>query len=146
MNRLLIFIFTACACFSSQAYSEIHLSDYFDATHDESLQVEGFVLDKEVQAKNQIIAKQFSKQGSTQTNVVTYETLNNGVHVHVGWYVDGSIVTALDGTEAGKQVVFINGSVVGISYDLKVYNGYFTHDYTWAKVTSYTNKQVLKTK
>ena len=150
MRKLVISIFVLCSCFVSYGYSEAYLSDFFEVIHDEALQKEAFSIDKKIQDKYQAVAKQFSKKGSskgsTETNLVTYDTLSSGVHVHIGWYVDGSIVTALDGTEAGKQLIFINGSVVGISYDIKTYNGYFTHNYTWAKVTSYTNKQILKTK
>ncbi len=146
MRKLVISIFVLCTCFVSKGYSEAYLSDFFEVTHDESLQEEAFPIDKKLQEKYQVVAKQFSKKGSTQTSVVTYETLNNGVHVHIGWYVDGSIATALDGAEAGKQVIVINESVVGISYDIKTYNGYFTHNYTWAKVTSYSNKQIFKSK
>ncbi len=150
MKKLVISIFALCTCFASQGYSETYLSDFFEVTHDESLQKEAFPIEKKIQDKYQAVAKQFAKKGSskgsTQTNVVTYATLNNGVHVHIGWYTDGSIATALDGAEAGKQVIIVNGSVVGISYDIKTYNGYFTHNYTWAKVTSYSNKQILNVK
>lgn len=81
-----------------------------------------------------------------ETNFVTYETLDTGVTCHFGWYTDGWIGTALDGTEVGKQVIFVNGSVVGVSYDLKVYKNYFVHKYTWGTVESYPHKQIIKQK
>jgi hypothetical protein len=146
MKKQIISLLSILIISCSIVHSEIHLSDYFEESHNESLQKEGFALNKDLQTKYQAIAKNFSKKNSTETNIVTYETLDNGVHVHVGWYIDGCIGTALDGIEAGKQVVIINDSVVGISYDIKFHNGYFTHNYTWAKITSYTNKQVVKSK
>ena len=146
MKKTAIIIFYLCLCVNSYVYSETYLSDFFEAIPEESLEHEAFPLNKELQKKYRAVAKQFAKNGSTHTNVVTYETLNTGVHVHIGWYADGAIVTALDGTEAGKQVIFIYGSVVDVSYEIKTYNGYFTHNYTWTKVTSYPYKQVLKTK
>ncbi len=150
MKKLVLSIFALCTCLASQGYSETYLNDFFEVTHDESLQKEAFPIDKKIQEKYQTVAKHFSEKksakGSTETNLVTYEALNTGVHIHIGWYADGYIATALDGNEAGKQVIFINGSVVGISYDIKTYNGYFTHNYIWATVTSYPNKQILKVK
>ncbi len=146
MKKLVVFVFVFCTCSISQGYSETYLSNFFEAIDNEFLETEKFPIDKKIQEKYQTVAKQFSNRGSTQTNIVTYETLNTGIHLHIGWYIDGYIATALDGTEAGKQIIVINGSVVGISYNIKLYNGYFTHDYTFAKVTSYSNKQVLKTK
>ena len=145
MKRILFFLCFVGVFTVSQAYSESCLNNIlnFDVYPQEFHEQEGFSIDEEIQKKNQIIAKQFSKSGSTQTNLVTYETLNTGVHVHIGWYSDGYIGTALDGPETGKQVVVINNCVIGISYAIQSHNGYFTHTYTWGKVTSYSNKQIV---
>lgn len=78
-----------------------------------------------------------------ETNVVTYETTDFGVLCHVAWYADGIVATALNGTEEGKQVIIINGSITGISYDLQVDSGSFLHKYTWGKVRSYSNRQIM---
>ena len=145
MKKLAICIFAVCTCFVSQGFAETYLSDYFEMVHDENLENEAFQIDVSLQEKYQAVARQFVKKGSAQTNIVTYETLYTGVHVHVGWYVDGYIVTALDGTEAGKQIVFINGTPVSISYKIKAYSGYFKHDHGngW-KITSYPTSQIFK--
>lgn len=144
MKKLMLAIFAICTCCIAQGNAETCLRDFFEVTYVESLQKEGFSINRDIQKKYQAVAKQFSAKGSTQTNVITYETTDTGVNVHIGWYSDGFIATALDGPEAGKQVIIINGSVVGVSYDIMTYNGYFTHTYTWAKVTSYSNYQILK--
>lgn len=104
-----------------------------------------FELNTDIQEKYQAAARLFSESRgkTTQTNVITLETLPNGVHVHVGWYPDGSIGTAMDGSEQGKQVVFCNNQVVAISYDIDVRSDHFIHRYTWGKVYSYVNRQVV---
>lgn len=145
MRNTFFSILTICFCFASQAYSENYLTDFFEGIQDKSLEKVAVPTGKKVQNKYQATTFASSK-GFTETALVTYETLPNGVRVHIGWYTDGFIMTALDGTETGKQVIFINGSVVGVSYDIKFYNSYFSHDYTWAKVISFSNRQILKTK
>jgi hypothetical protein len=108
-------------------------------------------LDPQIIEKNQAVAKFFSKSAKSKpnyniigTNVVTYEITYLGVLCHIGWYLDGSIVTAIDGTEAAKQVVFLNGCVVGISYDMEMKDDYFIHRYKWGKVYSYIDHQIIK--
>jgi hypothetical protein len=153
MKNLILTIITVCACCATQGNAQTYLADYFQVERDESLQNETFPLDIKIKEKYQDIAKFFrddnaikGKQDTVHTNVVTYEVLDTGVLIHVGWYIDGFIATALNGTENGKQVIVVNDSVVGISYEIKTTRDYFTHNYTWAKVTSYTNKQSIKSK
>jgi len=144
MTRLLLLALLSFTLFSSDAYTETCLSDFFYEVPDATLQDKGFQIDTEIQKKYQLIAKQFVQRGLSQTSLVTYETLDNGVNLHVGWYVDGYIATALNGVDCGKQIIFINGVVTGISYNVTYYNGYFVHYYAGLKVTSYSNSQFIK--
>lgn len=117
----------------------------------ESKSENGFELDDRIVKKHLATANFFQqglveKSNNVETNLVTYETTIYGVNVHIGWYVDGYIITALDGTEKGKQIIVVNEIITGISYDCEQKKDHFTHKYTWGKVYSYQNSQTIKSK
>ena len=146
MKKKILITLLTFSCLFTNAQAETYLRDFFEVRYDESLQKEAFPINKELSTKYQNAAKTFAKKASTKTSIVTYETLDNGVLVHIGWYADGCIVTALNGLDVGKQVIVVDDYVVDISYYMETHSKYFTHKYTWAKVTSYSNKQILKAK
>ncbi|MFV0341221.1 MAG: hypothetical protein ACK5MA_11455 [Parachlamydiaceae bacterium] len=148
MNRYLlslIVLFSSASCFAdaslervAQLSGEVLLTESeFDFSHS---------LCKKYQAAAKFQSPEASHSSSSrvETHLVTYETTALGVNCHVGWYTDGFIVTSLDGTEEGKQCVFVNGSIIGISYDVKIHRDFFEHKYTWGKVYSYPYKQEIK--
>ncbi len=120
--------------FGKEELSHIPIDSYENSMHQISI-------DPAVVEKYQSASKFFKKATPHETQLVTYETLDTGVNCHVGWYSDGYIVTALNGSEAGKQVVFVKGNIVGISYDVQFREDYFIHKYTWGIVYSYSKSQ-----
>lgn len=97
------------------------------------------------------ILERNSKMGlqtiNSQTNVITYEYTSSGVYCHCAYYSDCAIVTALNGSEEGKQIILANnGVLVDISNLGTFKSDYFIHVYPWGKVTSYSNKQIIKRK
>lgn len=142
MKKILLAILL-CSLLTTSGYTETYLSDFFDLSLNEIPQDQGFQIDESLKAKYNLIAKQFAQKGITQTNIVSYETLSNGTNVHIGWYADGYIATALNGPDTGKQVISINGAIIGISYNVSYHNGYFVHYYPTSIVTSYSNCQFV---
>lgn len=146
------FILMSGLCFA-ESLSMIPKSSDIE-NHDEMI----FELNQNTVKKFQAAAKFLSHDDLTQSNLnsrakknvetflVSYETLDTGISCHVGWYQDVCIATALDGTEQGKQVVVVNNTITGISYDVKVYKDRFEHKYTWGTVCSYPYKQIVKFK
>lgn len=134
-------IFTHSICNASSSLSQLPLDAGMQYDKEQ-----GFEIDALAQNKYQSAAKLLSTSSSktVETGLVTYETLPTGVLLHVGWYSDGNICTALNGTEQGKQVVILNGSIVGISYDISQHSDYFVHKYTWGKIYSSGNHQKIK--
>lgn len=134
----------------TQAHASTHLADIYDVSFEEAIQDQIFEIDSEVQQKNMAACNLFANDvtvcGTVSTSLVTYETIDGGIHLHVGWYADGYIATALDGPEAGKQVMVIDDVVIGVSYQMKSSKNYFTHKYSFAEVKSYQYKQTAKFK
>ena len=79
---------------------------------------------------------------SVDTYTISYEVIR-GVLYHVGWYIDGCVITSLDGPQAGKQVVFRNGIAVAITYVADYYDGFFAHYYPGGIIYSYANYQLF---
>ena len=95
-------------------------------------------------SKTKVVSRAQSSNSKTiETNVITRERGADGVVYYIGWYVDGSIITALDGVQAGKQVVIVNGDVVGVANNFVLLNGVVVHTYVWGRVYSYPNRQVV---
>jgi hypothetical protein len=88
-----------------------------------------------------VAAKAYSFHVDTYT--ISYE-IHHGVLYHMAWYIDGCVMTALDGPQMGKQVVFRNGRALAISYDADFYDGYFLHYYPKGIIYSYGNYQTFK--
>lgn len=134
----------ACLIFSGTCFAGGHLAEIPFETNDK-IEDETFRLKSSITKKYTTAAKflAMSVHNVIETYLVTYETTDYGVYCHVAWYVDGCIGTALDGTEAGKQVVIINDSVVGISYHIEMKHDHFIHHYTWGAVYSYPNRQAV---
>lgn len=147
LSKLIVIMFSiiSATCYSSSHLSNIPFILEQGQYSNESNQ---FHIDEKITQKYSAAAKFVGRVAQSQnktveTNLVTYETTSLGVQCHVGWYADGYIGTALDGTEQGKQVVFLNNAVVGISYDIEIKQNYFVHKYTWGKVYSYPQRQVV---
>ena len=134
----------ACLLVSGTCYAGGSLSEFsVDLSHGgEEISI---CLDSSIPEKYKSAAKLLTMgtSNTTETCVVTYETTIYGVNCQIGWYVDGYICTSLDGTETGKQFVVLNGSVVGISYNIEMRNDHFVHYYTWGAVYSYLNRQIV---
>lgn len=148
-HYFLIFVSVFALCTTCHAESSLSLVSKI--SHVEMHDEPGLDIDQNIGKKYQAAAKFLSSAASyhsnyqtVDTSIITYETTYLGVNCHIAWYVDGYIGTSLDGTEQGKQVVFVNGSVVGISYDIDIYSDHFEHKYTWGKVYSYPHRQVVK--
>ena len=114
-------------------------------------QVNDLILDQATVENHQAAARAFGAENtlsrelarSSETFHVTYETLNNGVFCHVAWYVDGYVITALNGATAGKQMVVINGNVISISYVMDTMVDCFVHYHTWCTIYSFPSRQLL---
>ena len=139
LYRLIACLLVSGTCYAGGSLSEVPV----DLTHggEES----SLCLDASISEKYKAAAKflTMGPSNTTETGVVTYETTIYGVNCHIGWYIDGYIGTSLDGTETGKQVVYVNGCVVGISYNPEMRNDHFVHRYTWGAVYSYVNRQIV---
>jgi hypothetical protein len=85
------------------------------------------------------------KGKKSSTNTITFVTTEYGVHCHVGWYPDGCISTSLDGTMTGLQLILgLNGAVLDSSTNFKkIRKNEYVHTYSWGKVYSYPNKQMV---
>lgn len=149
MKYILLSILTTVStsvCFANNSLEHIIKLEKGDYQNESVIEIDSIAREK-----HQAVLKFMSPQGShssskrTETNLVTYEVTPQGVTCHIGWYLDGFIGTALNGTEEGKQCIIVNGSIVGVSYDFKIYKDHFEHKYTWGKVYSYPNHQYMIT-
>ncbi len=128
-------------CVSGYAFSSLPVEENFGSPSDHGFEI-GLLKD----INDFMIDLKSKKDEKTETNIIRYIVTEEGVTCHVGVYADGVIVTALDGTEQGKQVIIVNDSITGISYDLEQKKDHFIHKYTWGKVYSYDNKQIMHVK
>ena len=146
--KLCILFLMSFLCVSTTCFAEASLSLIPDiCIHNNDiieLDIDSQVKEKYLAAAKFLAKSSKSSSKTVQTNIITYETTSFGVNCHIGWYTDGYIGTSLDGTEQGKQFVFLNGAVVGISYDIERKGDHFVHKYTWGKVYSYPNSQVVQ--
>lgn len=85
-----------------------------------------------------------SGKGYIETKKITFQTLNNGVNVHVADYgAEVYIVTALNGIDKGDQMILNHGEIVAYTSDKKSTKKYFVHYYEDGNVKTYKNKQIM---
>ncbi len=148
--RIFLYLITCLSIIASH-HVEGALSDIPYTLDQENNVCADIEIDSQIKDRYQAVAKFINNESddmlkprsnTIQTNIVTYETTSLGVHLHCAWYSDGYVATALNGTEQGKQIVFVNGSIVSISYDIDFYNNYYSHKHAFGVVYSYTNMQI----
>lgn len=153
MKKLIIGkIMISILLFTASVYGSSPMELGFTNVMESSYIEESFELDQKTVDKYQAVVKQFSKKlvkkAVNETSVVTYETTSYGVHVHCAWYPEWVIVSSLDGTCCGRQmIVALPQQILMAQSDIvKNYDGYFINIYPGGKITSYPNKQIIKFK
>jgi len=87
--------------------------------------------------------------GETETNIVScMKDDRSKITFHIGWYADGFIVTHVNGPNEGHQTVFLgndimSADIIGISYPGDRLDHSIIHKYTWGKVCTTMNGQIV---
>lgn len=88
------------------------------------------------------------KGKSVETHFVKYAVATDGSLMHFGVWTDCIIGTVVaNANNIGTQMIMLpSGDIIDGSTDYSVHSKYFVNKYSWGKIYSYENKQVIERK
>jgi hypothetical protein len=145
MNKLILIITLFCVSQSCFAFDALAYKESLGTADEHGF---SFSYADELSEKvDSVISYSKKKQPIViKTNDVATAILENGITVHIAAYNNRNefVITALDGLEVGKQIMYSDAhGVFRLSYDVEWKKDHFIHKYQDCKVISYGNSQTV---